>query len=112
MSFERRARSPVRFHSSRAISSAGEHFVHTEGVTGSIPVSPTSTRRGRSATARTGPAYFLASGSVRLGGVFHRLGGGLRGESFRLGTIQRCGERSPHGPVRPQSGADRCQTSV
>ena len=29
----------------RAISSAGEHFVHTEGVTGSIPVSPTGTGR-------------------------------------------------------------------
>ena len=28
----------------RAISSAGEHFVHTEGVTGSIPVSPTQVR--------------------------------------------------------------------
>ena len=27
----------------RAISSAGERFVHTEEVTGSIPVSPTST---------------------------------------------------------------------
>ena len=29
--------------STRAIGSVGEHFVHTEGVTGSNPVSPTIT---------------------------------------------------------------------
>jgi hypothetical protein len=49
--FARRCRSAVWFSSSaprgagrrRAISSAGERFVHTEEVTGSIPVSPTAT---------------------------------------------------------------------
>jgi hypothetical protein len=33
---------------SRAISSAGERFVHTEEVTGSIPVSPTGITAGQS----------------------------------------------------------------
>jgi hypothetical protein len=32
---------------SRAISSAGERFVHTEEVTGSIPVSPTHITAGQ-----------------------------------------------------------------
>ncbi len=37
-----RHRLPVSLTTVRAISSAGEHLVHTEGVTGSIPVSPTA----------------------------------------------------------------------
>ena len=37
-----RAGVPIGYsRASRAISSAGERFVHTEEVTGSIPVSPT-----------------------------------------------------------------------
>src|SRR4029453_10259385 len=42
---------------SRAISSAGERFVHTEEVTGSIPVSPTSKPAGQRLVPR--PAGFL-----------------------------------------------------
>src|SRR5262245_35139694 len=36
-----------RGRASRAISSAGERFVHTEEVTGSIPVSPTHVSAGQ-----------------------------------------------------------------
>ena len=32
----------IRLLNARAIGSVGEHFVHTEGVTGSNPVSPTN----------------------------------------------------------------------
>ena len=41
----------------RAISSVGEHFLDTEGVTGSIPVSPTTTKRP------------LTSGNAKVRGV-------------------------------------------
>jgi hypothetical protein len=65
--FERCAPRPVSFCTSRAISSAGEHFVHTEGVTGSIPVSPTKAIGGLVAwKARAGsPSSFLYDRAAR-----------------------------------------------
>lgn len=44
---------------SRAISSAGERFVHTEEVTGSIPVSPTTLAHFRGRTPRSGIRPFV-----------------------------------------------------
>jgi hypothetical protein len=44
---------------SRAISSAGERFVHTEEVTGSIPVSPTQSAQVRSPLRRALPCSWL-----------------------------------------------------
>ena len=41
---------------SRAFSSAGEHFLHTEGVIGSIPVTPTTLSR-----SAYGRPFFLCS---------------------------------------------------
>src|SRR5215475_10314774 len=49
---------------SRAISSAGERFVHTEEVTGSIPVSPTQLK---GTSARSGVLFRVAADmSARL----------------------------------------------
>ena len=48
----------VQSCASRAISSAGERFVHTEEVTGSIPVSPTYLPSSE-ARLRTGDLAFL-----------------------------------------------------
>src|SRR5689334_11014358 len=65
MWFERDRLWTVWFVTSRAISSAGEHFVHTEGVTGSIPVSPTGTQQGPVTESVAGPRFCVASGGRR-----------------------------------------------
>src|SRR5207244_9968901 len=55
---------------SRAISSAGERFVHTEEATGSIPVSPTDVSAGQGPLpvgSVTGAAHGAPYGGSRLG---------------------------------------------
>jgi hypothetical protein len=77
---------------SRAISSAGERFVHTEEVTGSIPVSPTSARatcvRGKRGPGR--PRRVCSASPRVAGGFAHPYPPGLW-----LRRAVGCGERGP-----------------
>jgi hypothetical protein len=72
----------TRWRRSRAISSAGERFVHTEEVTGSIPVSPTvcfAWSYGLSMIFIGGPSIVLGS-ILGAGSADHN----PRSEEFRL----------------------------
>jgi hypothetical protein len=62
---------------SRAISSAGERFVHTEEATGSIPVSPTSKPAGQRLVPR--PAGFFVPAMCPPGSPFRERLAGRRG---------------------------------
>src|SRR3954469_2526135 len=63
----------VRSFLQRAISSGGERFVHTEEVTGSIPVSPTQVR-GPVRDLRTGPSSPVQQRSTATSGRGTRSG--------------------------------------
>ncbi|CAK7282363.1 hypothetical protein SGPA1_20329 [Streptomyces misionensis JCM 4497] len=83
---------------SRAISSVGERFVHTEEVTGSNPVSPT----GREPVRSSGPALPLSGhlGASDLGPVFRILSGsrGLARTSAALSSVVDALRRLPPPP--------------
>ncbi len=70
---------------SRAISSAGERFVHTEEVTGSIPVSPTE--QGPVRIERTGPLCVAARCGAGPGNRRHRPGNPYRRPQVVVQTV-------------------------
>ena len=99
----------------RAIGSAGERFVHTEEVTGSIPVSPTMLEgRARSnflvlqAPPTAEPEPFLGPLGRNLGGALlsvlapSPLSGSSEGPRFRLGFTSGDPERRQQ-PVEADS---------
>jgi hypothetical protein len=110
-------RRPLRYClASRAIGSAGEHLVHTEEVTGSIPVSPTTHNR-RSAPVSAGGFMLAVSPSChhaapvvarfdpRLTAMYRR---GRRGQAsgncprFKGLPGPRTRRVSPAGRTRPK----------
>ena len=107
--------------SSRAISSAGERFVHTEEVTGSIPVSPTA-GQALSALERTGPdfvpACLTACPRRALAAPAHHQPDRVdlrhrpapqRGHRWADGS---CGENSSTGDPTPISSIVRCRRNA
>jgi hypothetical protein len=95
----------------RARSSAGEHFLHTEGVTGSIPVAPTSEikhldPRPLPSPPRTAPEQ-MAKTPQNMGGI----SGGMFGGCSRGGAPPgpenvRAAGRQSDGPNEIKSDAD------
>ncbi|MDT4994364.1 MAG: hypothetical protein QOH97_4256 [Actinoplanes sp.] len=96
--------SPVESLALRAISSAGERSAHTGEVTGSIPVSPTSSERPRSAGKR-GPGALVISAQWAEPPEAPRCGGcGRRGRSLLLGLIPLWSTSTRVPPVRGMRG--------
>ena len=105
----------------RAIGSAGERLVHTEEVTGSIPVSPTDVRPGQrlhgqlSSHAEDGSCRRIGS---HLGSLFSFLGPSLAParnnatasySGLRPGAARTCANRSSSSP---RGSTDECSRAV
>ena len=118
----------VRSFLQRAISSGGERFVHTEEVTGSIPVSPTQVR-GPVRDLRTGPSSPVQQQSTATPGrgtrsrtpppacrvvqqveadapVSQGADGSALGLAIRAGREQKsaCAKAKCRPPARPRAG--------
>ena len=97
---------------SRAIGSAGERLVHTEEVTGSIPVSPTQKPAGHRPCFRDRAADPLARCPI-LGAIWERISAGSGGcaasRASSTGTIE-CGDRQARS--RSEAAQRSCSAVV